>query len=430
MRIALLTAGTRGDVQPYVALARALVRAGHACTVVAPRAFAPLADEYGVAFHPAGVDEWPTPARLRERAGEMESLSRRGNLAIIRAVMDLFAQHMTRYTAEALPACEGVDAVGYGALTSFAALSIAEKLGIRYFAAMLLAAFPTRELPSPLFPPGPSWIPGYNRLSHWAADRIIWRMNRESALRLRRDVLGLPPWEGWILDTLRKAAPPVLVGVSPTVLPRPRDWAPYLHMTGYWFLDEPVGWNPPRALAEFLASGPAPVCIGFGSMPSADPAGEVQTIVAALQRAGQRGIILSGWADLHGHAGELPQTVLAIDSAPHAWLFPRTAAVVHHGGAGTTGAAFRAGVPQVVVPVGTDQPFWAHRVVRLGAGPTSGPRKRLTADRLGAAISRGVGDEGIRARARDVGERVRAEDGSARAVEVLERALGGARGTR
>lgn len=423
MRIALLTAGTRGDVQPYIALARALARAGHAATVVAPRAFEPLAREYGVAFHPAGADEWPTPERLREAAGEMDGLSRKGNLALIRRVMEVFAQHMTRYTAEALPACEGAEAVGYGALTSFAALSIAEKLGIKYFAAMLQAAFPTRELPSPLFPPGPSWIPGYNRLSHWAADRIIWRMSRESALRLRREVLGLPPWEGWIFDTLRKAAPPVLVGVSPTVLPRPRDWEPYLHMTGYWFLDEPAGWTPPRALAEFLASGPAPVCVGFGSMPSTDPAADVRTIVTALARAGQRGIIFSGWAELHAHARELPPTVLAIDSAPHAWVFPRAAAVVHHGGAGTTGAAFRAGVPQVVVPVGTDQPFWAHRVAHLGAGPAPIPRKRLTVDRLAAAISRAVGDDGIRARAHDVGERVRTEDGATRAVEILERAL-------
>lgn len=428
MRIALLTAGSRGDVQPYLALARALGRAGHGCTVVAPRVFATLANEYGVAFHAAGADDWPTPDRLQQmaRSGEFGAKSGRGNLSFIKSVIELFARHMTRYTAEALPACEGADAIGYAALTSFAATSIAEKLGIRYFAAMLQAAFPTRELPSPLFPPGPSWIPGYNRLSHWAAERLLWRVSGESALRLRKEVLGLPPYQGWIFDLLRKAAPPVLVGVSPTVLPRPRDWAPYLHMTGYWFLDEPAGWTPPRALADFVASGPAPVCVGFGSMPSADPAEDVRTIVTALERAGQRGIVFSGWAGLRDHARALPSTVLALDAAPHAWVFPRAAAVVHHGGAGTTGAAFRAGIPQVVVPVGTDQPFWAHCVARLGAGPAPIPRKRLTAERLAAAISRAVGDDGIRARARDVGERVRAEDGATRAVEILERALGAA----
>lgn len=425
MRIAILTAGTRGDVQPYLALARAFGRAGHAATLVAPRPFAPLAAEYGVAFHPAGADDWPTPERLREaaRGGELDV---RTNVSLLARVIELFARHMTRYTAEALPACEGADAIGYGALTAFSATSIAEKLGVPFFAAWLQAAFATREFPNPMFPPGPGWIPGYNRLSHWAAERLLWRLSGESALRLRREVLGLPPYRGSVFDAFRKAAPPVLVGVSPAVLPRPRDWDPYLHMTGYWFLDAPEGWSPPPALEAFLASGPAPVCVGFGSMPSKDPADDLRTVAAALERAGQRGVVLSGWAGLHAHAEGLPSTILAVDAAPHAWLFPRVAAVVHHGGAGTTGAAFRAGVPQVVVPFGTDQPFWAHRVARLGAGPAPIPRKRLGADRLAAAVSRAVGDARIRSRARELGERVRAEDGAARAVGILERALGAA----
>ena len=426
MRIALLTAGSRGDVQPLVALGRALARAGHGFTLVAPRGFAPLAREHGVPFHGAGPEDWPTPDDVAERVrrGEFGDAANLRGWPLLRFAYDLFARNMTRFTADALAACEGADAVGSASLTAFAGHSIAEKLGVPYFHAVPQPAMATRELPSPIFPPGPSWVPGYNRLTYWATERVVWRLNRESAASLRRDALGLAPYDGWVFDRVRREAPPVLTGVSPSIVPRPRDWAPNYHMTGYWFLDAPDGWSPPPTLAEFLASGPPPVCVGFGSMPSADPAADLRTIVAALERAGHRGIVLSGWAGLDAHARDLPATVLALDAAPHAWLFPRAAAVVHHGGAGTTAAAFRAGVPQVVVPVTADQPFWADRVRRLGAGPAGIPRKRLTAERLAAAIDRAV-EDATRERARELGARVRAEDGGARAVEILERALSG-----
>ncbi|WP_242343510.1 glycosyltransferase [Anaeromyxobacter terrae] len=426
MRIALLTAGSRGDVQPYLALARALQRAGHACTLVTQRVFAPLADAYGVRFHAAGGDDWPTPESVQEmvRRGELEELvGKKSGLAQLSAVSELFARHVTRLTADALPACEGVDAVGFAPMAAVAGHSIAEKLGVPFVPALLAPAFATRELPSILFPPRASWIPGYNRLSHWATERLMWRVNRESSIRLRRDVLGLPPYASSAFEIMRRAEPPVLIGVSPHAVARPRDWAPYLHLTGYWFLDEPSGWTPPPVLSQFLASGSPPVCVGFGSMVSADPAGDVRMITAALERVGRRGILLSGWAGLHEHAADLPSSILPLDSVPHSWLFPRVAAVVHHGGAGTTAAALRAGVPQVVVPFITDQPFWGDRVRRLGVGPPPIPRTRLTAERLAGAISRAVESEAMAARAGILGEKVRGEDGASVAAEILEREL-------
>ena len=145
------------------------------------------------------------------------------------------------------------------------------------------------------------------------------------------------------------------------------------------------------------------------------------TALEALERAEQRGVLLRGWGALG--EGDLPPWALAIDDVPHEWLFPRMAAVVHHGGAGTTGAGLRAGVPSVLTPLGFDQPFWGRRVVALGVGPEPVSRRALTTERLAAAIRRAVTDHAMRERAARLGERISAENGVARAVDALERHL-------
>jgi UDP:flavonoid glycosyltransferase YjiC (YdhE family) len=190
-------------------------------------------------------------------------------------------------------------------------------------------------------------------------------------------------------------------------------------MTGYWFLDRPQGWQPPAALVDFLQAGPPPVVVGFGSITVRDPEETTVLVLSALRAARQRGLLLTGWGGLS--QADLPDDVFKLEAVPHDWLFPRAAAVVHHGGAGTTAAALRAGVPSIVVPNFMDQPFWAQRVVALGAGPRPIPRNRLNAARLSAALRAAVEDESFRARAAAVGRRLRAEDGVGRAVEAFER---------
>jgi UDP:flavonoid glycosyltransferase YjiC (YdhE family) len=194
-------------------------------------------------------------------------------------------------------------------------------------------------------------------------------------------------------------------------------------MTGYWFLDDPPDWQPPARLVEFLDAGRPPVYVGFGSMAHRNPRQTTQLVQKALERSGQRGVLVTGWGGL-ADAG-LPRTadVFMLDSIPHAWLFPRMAAVVHHGGSGTTGAGLRAGVPSVLVPHAGDQSFWARRVADMGIGPRPIPRRHLTAERLAAAMTRAVMDEGMRARAAAVGQTIRAENGIGRAIEVIERGV-------
>jgi sterol 3beta-glucosyltransferase len=204
---------------------------------------------------------------------------------------------------------------------------------------------------------------------------------------------------------------------SPTVVPVPADWDGSSAMTGYWFLNQGKDWRPPDELAAFLRDGPPPVYVGFGTA-APDPEGSRASAFAALRRLGLRGVLATG---RHGMAD--PE-IIEIEGAPHDWLFPRMAAVAHHGGAGTTAEGLRAGRPTAVFPSNFgDQLFWGRRVRALGMGPEPVPQKRLTIERLTAAIRAVTEDEGARRRAEELGERVRGEDGVARAVELIERAF-------
>lgn len=211
----------------------------------------------------------------------------------------------------------------------------------------------------------------------------------------------------------------MLYGFSRHVLQVPTEGERARHVTGYWFLPAEPTWSPPPALEAFLARGGPVVSIGFGSMASDDPQAVTELVLGAVRAAGVRAVLLSGWGGL----ASLPpsEDVFCADALPHDWLFPRVAATVHHGGAGTTGAALRSGVPGLVVPFTMDQPFWGSRVAALGVGPAPIPRKRLTRERLADALRRTVADEGMRRRAADLGARIRAEDGVAEAVEHFGR---------
>ena len=169
---------------------------------------------------------------------------------------------------------------------------------------------------------------------------------------------------------------------------------------------------------EFLQGGSPPVYVGFGSMSNRKPEETADLVLQALARTQQRAIILSGWSGLH--KADLPGSVFMLDSIPFSWLFPRVAAIVHHGGAGTTAAGLRAGVPSVVIPFFGDQPFWGQRIAELGVGPAPIPRRKLTVERLAQAIQKAVTDQAMRQRAANLGSKIQAEDGIARAVAVVQ----------
>lgn len=422
MIITLIATGSRGDVQPYIALAEGLNRAGHTARFVTPSNFEPLARSYG-------LDVWPIPGDT-EAIATSEEIRRRvegGNFVRLMAEMSKAARGAAvAMTGVAFEAAQGADLLLGGLGGLYTGLALAEKLDLPFVQAHVVPFTPTGDFAGVLAPPLP-FPPGrrLNRLTHHLTRQMVWQGFR-SADAAARATLGLPraPFAG-PYNTAAARRGPVLYGFSPHVVPRAADWGADVHVTGYWMLDAADEWSPPPALEAFLAAGPAPVYVGFGSMSNRDPAATAALVLAALWRSGQRAVLLSGWGGLN--PADLPDSVFLLDSAPHAWLFPRMAAVVHHGGSGTTGAALRAGVPSLVVPFFGDQPFWGRRVAELGAGPSPIPRKQLTAERLAAAIEVAVTDAGMRRRAADLGAKLRAEDGVARAAAILSGLSGGTR---
>ena len=317
--------------------------------------------------------------------------------------------------------CQDAEAVIYSPL-AFGGYSIAEKLSIPGYRAILQPSGRTKEFPSCITPPEVRWGGIYNWLTHFLMEQLFWQPFKQPINDWIHSTLNLPPlpWLGFSSRTYQQKHP-YLYGYSPSVIPKPRDWQDWRHVTGYWFLDRPSDWQPPADLVDFLESGSPPVYIGFGSMMSSNPEERTELVLKALAKAGKRGILLTGWGGLSNT--DLPDDVFKIESIPHDWLFPQMAAIVHHGGAGTTSAGLRAGVPTIITPFFADQPFWGYRVKELGVGSAPIPQKDLTAEKLAAAIQTATSDKAMRDRACTLGEKIRSEDGVKRAVEIFHRYL-------
>jgi sterol 3beta-glucosyltransferase len=316
-----------------------------------------------------------------------------------------------------LEACQGVDMILGGVSGLFTGASIAEKLGIPFLQAYNLPFTPTNAFPGALFPKSLP-LPGGNRLSHQLTRQMVWMAYRPSDGVVRQDVLGLPryPASG-PFKAKNLQGGPVIYGMSPSLLAKPADWAENIHVTGFWFLDSPDDLEPEPALVDFVEAGSPPLYIGFGSQGSRNPEETTRMVVKAVQATGDRAILHAGWGGLV--KTDVSDSVLMVSSAPHAWLFPRVKAVVHHGGAGTTAAGLRAGVPSILVPFHGDQPFWGKIVADRGVGPQPIPQKKFSAERLERAI-REVADQAMRDRAVDLGKKIQAEDGIAVAVSVID----------
>ncbi|MGN9843963.1 glycosyltransferase [Nonomuraea sp. H19] len=420
MRVLILTHGTRGDVQPYAGLALALRQAGHEAVLGAPAALASIARGHGIPFAP--LDDGPN--KLIDDPGIREAIETnyrglRGKkvaLQVMRRSKPLMAKV---FDDMATVAEAGADLVVHP--PGIPAHHFAERLGVPAVPAALQPVWvPTAAFRNPMLPlPLPKAL---NRVSYLSI-KLMLRLFGGVTDRLRKERLGLPLRRGRH-DFLRQpdgSPATVLQGFSRHVLPDGLDYPAWVHTTGFWFLPAPPGWAPSAELAAFLEAGDAPVYIGFGSMAGTDPARVGRVVVESVRRAGVRAVLASGWGGLR--VNDLPDTVFMLDQAPHDWLFPRMAAIVHHGGSGTTGAALRAGRPQVVCPFVADQPFWAARMHAAGVAPPPQPQRRLTADGLAAAIRRATTDPAITRAAESLGHLIRAENGADRAVKILESLL-------
>lgn len=417
MHLTIIATGSRGDIQPMVALGCGLKAAGYRVRLGVPETFAPFVRAHGLEFAPVGGD-----VRALVESDAMRRALQAGERPVrfLRNMLRAAAPEIERAGRETWAACQGTDAIIAAPLTLLLGYFVAQKLRVPLCLASLQPSAPTRAVPSAGVPPPPRWLPGrglYNYASYYFTGQLFWQLVRSPSQRSWSSLFPgerLPIWG----PRLKEALPhiPMLFGYSPTVLPKFADWGPTQHVTGYWFLDRDPAWRPPAALAEFLASGPPPVYVGFGSMNSRDPEAMTALVVAALRRANRRGVLFTGWG---GMGAAVSDDIMPIDAAPHDWLFPRMAAVVHHGGAGTTAAGLRAGIPSILIPFGADQPFWGRRVRALGVGPAPIPLKQLTAARLADAITAATTDDAMIRRAAEIGQQIRSEDGVGNAVRLI-----------
>lgn len=416
--VTLVTTGSRGDIQPFIALGLGLAESGHGVTLATNPLYEEWIRENGLLFRPVEGD--PMGAVQGEQGRDWMETGRRG-LGFVRGFRAYTGPILRQATVDVLAACEGADLILFSGPAFYATYSVAEKLGVPFIQAYLQPVNPTREFPSAIFPTKHKGGGLFNYATHAIGGQLFWQIIRPIMNDIRRESLGLRPFSlaGPFLTMLRRRLP-VIHGYSPTVLPKPKDWNEAAFVTGFWFLDAP-SYVPPQELTAFLAAGESPVYVGFGSMTGNDPERLTTIALEALRLSGRRGVLLSGWAGLA--AGDLPDTVLKLDAVPHDWLFPRMAAVVHHGGVGTTHVGLRAGVPNIVVPFFGDQPFWGDRVHALGAGPRPLVLEELTAERLAESIGLATSDAAMRARAAEVGQLIQAERGVEEAVRIIDRYL-------
>jgi sterol 3beta-glucosyltransferase len=413
MKIALLTLGTRGDVQPYIALGLGLQESGHTVTLGTSRDFQQMVCGHGLGFYPF---EFSVRSVLEDPDSRAAFSSKRAALRLYRRMAPLMAGLLD----DAWKAAQGAELILFHPKI-LNACDIAERLGVPAMLAFYLpACSPTRSFPAPFIPGPVTWGGLVNKISHKLFLRIMTLPYHRQLNRWRVQAVGLAPrrWRGEV-EARFGGSVPKIYGYSSHVIPIPPDWDNSAHVTGQWFLKTPVTYQPPDDLQQFLAEGPPPVCFGFGSITGATPERSTAIVLQSLEMAQLRGIVVTGWGGLPAVPNHR-DTVRFVDSVPYDWLLPRVSAVVHHGGAGSTAESLRAGKPTLICPLFGDQPFWGQRVFALGVGPRPIHQTRLNAEALAEALRTVTTDAEMRARAEALGNKVSAEDGVRRAVEIVE----------
>jgi len=412
MHLTIVAVGSRGDVQPCLALGLGLQKAGYQVQVCADRLFEKLVISTGLVFTPVTA----APVDMMQ-----QNLSTIGGPVKLIGWLDKHFKPLARqFFADLEIATRNSDAILYSTL-AFAGYHVAEKHGIPTLGIYNVPITPTHAFNNPSFPLPPVWLPfkkTYNWWSFRIANQLFIYMIKPVVNECRREILGLKALPANFYKHLDVSHIPIVYGFSPNLLPRPDDWGDWLKVSGHWFLDEQSEWQPPEDLLRFLDTGERPVYVGFGSMIDNQIKYATNTVLEALRRTGQRGVLLGGWGGLG--KGDLPDTVLCIESVPHDWLFPRVSVVVHHGGAGTTATGLRHGKPTVIVPFFADQPFWGERVYSLGVGPRPIQFGKLNTEKLAQAIDRSLNDHDMRLKAAELGEKLQKEDGVGKAVNFIQ----------
>ncbi|KAM5562270.1 sterol 3-beta-glucosyltransferase UGT80B1 [Rosa sericea] len=418
LKIAMLVVGTRGDVQPFLAMAKRFQEFGHRVRLATHANFSTFVKSAGVEFYPLGGDPRVLAGYMARNKGLIPSGP--GEISIQRKELKAIIESL-------LPACTEPDietGVPFKAQAiianppAYGHAHVAEALGVPLHIFFTMPWTPTYEFPHPL-----ARVPqsaGY-WLSYIVVDLLIWWGIRSYINDFRKKKLKLAPIA--YFSTYHGSISHLPTGYmwSPHVVPKPSDWGSLVDVVGYCFLNLGSKYQPQDEFVQWIQKGLKPIYIGFGSMPLDDPKKTTDIILEALKDTGQRGIIDKGWGDL-GNLTEASDSVFLLEDCPHDWLFPQCSAVVHHGGAGTTATGLRAGCPTTIVPFFGDQFFWGDRIHEKGLGPSPIPISQLTVESLSDAI-RFMLEPEVKSRALEIAKLIENEDGVAAAVDAFHRQL-------
>ncbi|QQE11788.1 glycosyltransferase family 1 protein [Planctomycetota bacterium] len=421
MKVMIVTVGSRGDVQPYVALGVGLREAGHEVMVCAPNCFEEMVKGYGLSY---GYMNSEMIELLQSDLGKELTENLTNIVKTLRAFFRLYKQmgpmqrRMIDDGGEVAKTFKP-DVVVYHP-KACGGPWYAEMVGGKAMMAVPMGMMVSSgEMPCIGFPNlRLGWL---NRLTYKLVMLLSMKGCRKQIEGWRKE-MGIEG-ESMYRDLAHRRNGdmlPVMHCYSGVIGDVPSDWPDNSVATGFWFLKRKTDWVADAKLVKFLEEGDTPIVyVGFGSMSGKNPERRAKAVVEGLIKAGVKGVVSKGWGGMVNET--LPASIYEIDDVPHDWLFEKVDVVVHHGGAGSTAAGLRAGKPTIVCPFFGDQPYWGKCVWKLGAGVRPIPQKKLTGDKLASAIRRVLRNEGMKEKAKEVGTKLQAEDGVGEAVRFIEK---------
>ncbi|KAJ3788352.1 glycosyltransferase family 1 protein [Lentinula aff. detonsa] len=412
MHFVCLTIGSRGDVQPYIALGVGLKKENHRVTIVTHEEYRGWIEGFGLEFKQAGGD----PGALMKLSVENKMFSPE----FFKESLANFRPWLDQLLVDAWESCQGADVL-LESPSAMAGVHIAEALHIPYFRTFTMPWTKTSEFPHAFLSP-PVDSPTFNSASYVLFNNVMWAATSGQINRWRRNTLKIGNTD---MGHLMQSKIVFIYNFSQAVVPKPLDWGDPISISGYWFLDNPdLDWEPPESLIAWMekarADGKPIVYIGFGSITVPNPNRVTLRIIEAVLKSDVRAIISKGWSarmsKTDGKEPVIPPECYQLDKIPHDWLFPQVDAALHHGGAGTTGASLRAGIPTLIKPWFGDQFFWASRVQKLGAGMKV---SSLRVNELADALTKATTSRIMKEKAMLVGEKIRAENGVRTAIRTI-----------
>jgi sterol 3beta-glucosyltransferase len=415
-QIVMLTYGSRGDVEPFVALGLRLITEGFIVRLIAPKPFKPLVESTGIEFIP--IDSDP------DELGQLFANSAGSNWF---KMIKNMADHLMPIAREAFQtivnSVDDADLIMHSFLMTDAGHTLALKLNIPEISVQLFPVFlSTREFPPVALPDIP-FGKFYRKGMHHLNTVMFRNSARFMYKRLQKTSSDLPDLTTWPFSGPFEDQPPILFAYSIHVLPKPDDWPSNSHVTGYWQMPLGNGWEPPKSLNDFIKEGKPPIFFSPGSMQSDKSNALLEMVILATRNVKQR-IVLGVSPDTI--SDELTgRDIICAKGVPHAWLFPKMSYILHHGGAGTSGTAVASGVPNSATPFSLDQSFWAKRLSQLGVGPAAPATKKLTIPTLEQLILDATENDKYSKQAKFIAEKMQSKVGISTTIAIIQNLISG-----